>query len=66
MTTIPCDNHIRQMLDGAPADHLDAVFASIVDDLDERRRLLSLRCLKGRTLIAPDGSEHFCSRANRR
>jgi hypothetical protein len=27
MTTIPCDNHIRQMLDGAPTDHFDPVFA---------------------------------------
>ena len=27
MTTIPCDNHIRQMLDGAATDHFDSVFA---------------------------------------
>jgi len=62
MTTIPCDNHIRQMLDGAPTDHFDAVFAGLVRDLDERGGLAPLRCLKGRTLIALDGSEHFCSR----
>ena len=36
MTTIPCDNHIRAMLDGAPTDHFDPVFAAIVKDLDGR------------------------------
>ena len=62
MTAVPCDNHIRQMLDGAPRDHFDAVFAHIVKDLDESGGLRSLRCLDGRVLIALDGSEHFCSR----
>ncbi|MBC7154754.1 MAG: hypothetical protein H5U19_09115 [Rhodobacteraceae bacterium] len=62
MTAVPCDNHIRQMLDGAPTDHFDAVFAHIVKDLDESGGLRSLRCLDGRVLIALDGSEHFCSR----
>ncbi len=28
MTAVPCDNHIRQMLDGAPTDHFDAVSAT--------------------------------------
>jgi hypothetical protein len=62
MTEIPCDNHIRQMLDGVPTDHLDAVFAAIVEDVDRRGGLTALRCLGGRALIALDGSEHFCSR----
>lgn len=62
MTAIPCDNHIRQMLDGVPPDHFDPVFAHIVKDLDERGRLQPLRCLDGRVLVALDGSEHFCSR----
>jgi hypothetical protein len=62
MTAVPCDNHIRQMLDGAPTDHFDAVFARIVEDLDESGGLRSLRRLDGRVLIALDGSEHFCSR----
>ena len=34
MTAIPCDNHIRQMLDGVPPDHFDPVFATIVEELD--------------------------------
>ena len=62
MTAIPSDNHIRAMLDGAPTDHFDSVFATIVRDLDERGGLRSLRSLDGRALIALDGSEHFCSR----
>ena len=62
MTTIPCDNHIRQMLDGAATDHFDSIFLKIVKDLDERGGLARFRRLDGRTLIALDGSEHFCSR----
>ena len=62
MTAIPCDNHIRAMLDGAPTDHFDQVFASIIKDLDARGSLAPLRRLDGRVLIALDGSEHFCSR----
>jgi hypothetical protein len=62
MTTIPCDNHIRQMLDGAATDHFDSVFANIVKDLDESGGLTRFRRLDGRILIALDGSEHFCSR----
>lgn len=37
MTAIPCDNHIRGMLDGAPTDHFDPVFGHIVKDLDRPR-----------------------------
>ena len=62
MTKIPSDNHIRQMLDGAPTDHFDAVFAQVVRDLDASGGLKSMRRLGGRVLIALDGSEHFCSR----
>ena len=62
MTTIPCDNHIRQMLDGAATDHFDSVFSKIIKDLDGSGGLTRLRRLDGRMLIALDGSEHFCSR----
>lgn len=62
MTAIPSDNHIRAMLDGAPTDHFDPVFASIVAGLEARGGLAALRCLDGRMLIALDGSEHFRSR----
>jgi hypothetical protein len=62
MTMVPSDNHIRQMLDGAPTDHFDLVFAQIVRDLDESGGLKPLRRLDDRVLVALDGSEHFCSR----
>lgn len=62
MTAIPCDNHIRQMLDGVPPDHFDPVFATIVEELDGSGGLKPLRRLDGRMLIALDGSEHFRSR----
>jgi hypothetical protein len=62
MTTIPSDNHIRQMLDGVPTDHFDGAFATIVKELHESGGLEPMRRLGGRTLIALDGSEHFCSR----
>ena len=62
MTTIPSDNHIRQMLDGVPTDHFDGAFATIVKELHESGGLGPMRRLGGRTLIALDGSEHFCSR----
>ena len=31
---IPCDNHIRQLLDGVPTEHFDGQFHAIVGDLD--------------------------------
>jgi len=62
MAAIPTDNHIRQMLDGAPTDHFDGVFGRIVRDLDEGGGLAPMRRLGGRVLIALDGSEHFTSR----
>ena len=31
---VPCDNHIRQLLDGVPAKHFDAQFHDLAADLD--------------------------------
>ena len=62
MAGVPCDNHIRRMLDGAPPEHFDAVFSHIINELDATGGLSAMRCLDGRTLIALDGSEHFRSR----
>lgn len=62
MERIPCDSHIRQMLDGAPPEHFDGVFSAVVADLDKSGALSEMRCLDGRVLIALDGSEHFRSR----
>ena len=35
MDRIPCDNHIRQMLDGVPPEHFDGVFSAILADPEE-------------------------------
>jgi hypothetical protein len=60
---IPCDNHIRDMLDPASPALLHPVFAETVDQL---RRLDGgldrCRRLDGRVLIALDGSEYYRSR----
>ncbi len=61
MERIPCDNHIRQTLDGVPPEHFDDVFISMVRDLDRKGALRGMRRLKDRTLIALDGTEYFNS-----
>jgi hypothetical protein len=59
MTAIPTDAYIRKMLDGAPPSAFDPLFFKTIATegvLDPFRRL------GGRTLIAVDGTECFCSR----
>lgn len=59
MTAIPTDAYIRKMLDGAPPSAFDPLFFKAIATegvLDPFRRL------GGRTLIAVDGTECFCSR----
>jgi hypothetical protein len=63
MTAIPTDPHIRKMLDGALPSAFDALFFKTIATegvLDPFRRPDGP--LNGRTLIAVDGTEHFCSR----
>ncbi len=62
LARIPCDNHIRQLLDGVPAAHFDDAFHALAEDLDARGALAPMRCLDGRALIALDGTEFFRSR----
>ena len=62
LSRIPCDNHIRQLLDGLPTAHFDACFYHIVDDLLAHRALTPMRRLDQRVLIALDGTEFFRSR----
>ncbi len=61
MERIPCDNHIRQTLDGIPAEHFDDVFISVARDLERKGALRGMRRLDDRTLIALDGTEYFNS-----
>ena len=56
LTRMPCDNHIRQLLDGVPPDRFDELFQHIVEDLDAAGGLDRMRRLDGRVLIALDGT----------
>ena len=62
LARIPCDNHIRQMLDGVPTAHFDDAFHGLVEDLDQGGGLAAMRRLDGRALVALDGTEFFRSR----
>jgi len=59
IAAIPTDAYIRQMLDGASPSAFDPVFFKAIATEGVLPRF---QRLDGRTLIALDGSEHFCSR----
>jgi hypothetical protein len=61
MAAIPCDNHIRAMLDGVEPARFDPVFAAVVDELEGCGGLAAFRRLGGHVLIALDGTEYFRS-----
>jgi hypothetical protein len=64
MKAIPSDNHIRNMLDPVHPSHLQASFDHAVALLQEhggRAEFQVLESLGGRTPIALDGTEYFCS-----
>ena len=62
LARIPCDNHIRQLLDGVPTTHFDDALYGLVEDLDAHGALAAMRRLDDRVLIALDGTEYFRSR----
>ena len=62
LARIPCDNHVRQLLDGVPPAHFDEQFHAIAGDLDAHGALAPMRRLDGRVLVALDGTEFFRSR----
>ena len=59
ITAIPSDNHIRQMLDGAPTAAFDPLFLKAIETPEV---LTPFQRLGGRILVALDGTEHHCSR----
>jgi Transposase DDE domain len=61
MTKIPTDNHIRSMLDPVHPWHLQPVFDGVVAALGDHGALGAFQRLDGRTLVALDGTEYFCS-----
>jgi hypothetical protein len=61
MAKIPTDNHIRSMLDPVHPSHLQGVFDSAVAALRDNGGIEAFQRLGGRSLIALDGTEYFCS-----
>jgi len=62
MTAIPCDNQIRQVLDGCAPAAFDRLFVDAVEAVEVAGGLADFQRLDGRVLVALDGTEHFCSR----
>lgn len=61
ISKIPSDNYIRDMLDAADPSLLAPCFLHIENLLHEPAFCQSFERLDGRTLIALDGTEYFCS-----
>jgi len=61
MKKIPCDNHIRQMLDPIDPSLFYPVFNEALNTLEADGGLGALRCLKDHVLIALDGTEYHRS-----
>lgn len=59
---IPSDNHIRKMLDGVAPEHFEKNFFFVIDELEKSNFKVTHSVLDGRTLIALDGSEYYCSK----
>ena len=58
---IPTDNHIRTVLDEVSAEALQPSFEQMLEVLQQQKGLGAFQRLGGRTLIALDGTEYFCS-----
>ena len=58
---IPTDNHIRTLLDAVSPEALQPCFDQVLEQLRERDGLRAFQRLAGRTLIALEGTEYFCS-----
>lgn len=61
MTAIPCDNHIRAMLDPVAPAALFPVFGTAICELERSGGLAEFRRLGDHVLIAFDGTEYFRS-----
>jgi hypothetical protein len=61
MESIPTDNHIRSMLDDVVPSELQPAFDQMQAALQKHGGLKAFQRLGGRTLIAADGTEYFCS-----
>ena len=62
MKKIPTDNYIRLMLDKVSPEAFEPCFDQVIEQLRERGGLNAFQRLGGRTLVALDGTEYFCSK----
>ena len=58
---IPCDNHIRVILDEVCPSNLYSMFPYIVNGMDEAQYLDTFRVINDNILIALDGTQYFSS-----
>jgi hypothetical protein len=61
MAEIPCDNHIRAMLDPVEPTAFHPVFGTVLGELERSGGMAEFRRLDGHVLIAFDGTEYFRS-----
>jgi hypothetical protein len=63
VTKIPCDNHIRTLLDPIAPSHFDPVFVEVFERLEQHHLFDSFRVLGDQLLVALDGTNYFSSQA---
>ena len=61
MQQIPCDNHIRNLLDVVHPSCVFPVFTNIFDGLNASGHLEAFRSVNNNLLFALDGTQYFCS-----
>lgn len=60
-SSVPSDNHIRNLLDGVPADQFAPLYEWIWSELVSEEQLDDYRVLGGRLLVGIDGIRYFSS-----
>ena len=61
MRDIPCDNHIRDLLDVVPDRYISPVFSYILDGIHTSGDLDRFRSINNNLLVALDGTQYFSS-----
>lgn len=59
---IPCDNHIRDLMDEVPPELLFPAFSYILNALNQSAQLESFRCYNSNLLCALDATDYFSSK----
>jgi hypothetical protein len=62
MKRVPCDTHMRQILDPISPQVLRPVFKSVFRQLQRGKALEAMPFLDGHSLLALDGTEYFSSK----